>query len=106
MDQICRHVIGQSIKCRNRVEFDVCLILYVHFDTHKIYGSSIRSFFSSGDVESCSIDVVLWLNAIRKLVVLLVPAYSSHNSQHEMQPFLFIVLVFQLLYQSNVTYYI
>lgn len=48
-------------------------------------------FFSSGDVEACSIDVALWLNAIRRLVVLLVPAYSSHNSQQEMQHFLFIV---------------
>lgn len=33
-------------------------------------------------------EVALWLNAIRKVRVL---AYSSHNSQQEMQPFLFIV---------------
>lgn len=36
-------------------------------------------FYLRGDVETC-IDAALWLNAIRKLVVLLVPAYSSHNS--------------------------
>lgn len=44
--------------------------------------------FSRGDVETCCIDVALWLNAIRKRVVLLLPAYSSHNSQQAMQPFL------------------
>ena len=57
----------------------------------KFMAPSTTIFFSSEDVETCSIDVALWLHAIRKLVVLLVPVHSSHNSQQEMQPFLFIV---------------
>lgn len=47
--------------------------------------------FTRRDIETCRLDVALWLHAIRKLVVLLVLAYSSHNSWQEMQPFLFIV---------------